>query len=382
MSQEAINLAKDLIEKQSVSPDDAGCMPLIEQKLTAAGFDCQWLNFEDVTNIWATHGSHGPTLALMGHTDVVPTGDEANWLHPPFSPTIVDDALYGRGACDMKGALASMVVAACRFVADNPTHPGRLAFLITSDEEAKAEHGTKAVVKWLQDNNEMVDYALIGEPSSSTRLGDVIKIGRRGSLSGKLTLKGTQGHVAYPEMAHNPIHDALSKLTGLLSHSWDEQHPDFPKTSLQFSNIEAGTGATNVIPGELTAMFNFRYSPATDDKALINAFESKLKDTGVDFEIDWHHSGLPFITSHQSPLVESVVKALKQHVNITPELSTNGGTSDGRFIAQMGTDVVELGPLNKTIHQVNEWVSVQNLVELTAIYHDVIESCLNSNISS
>lgn len=376
MSQDTLDLAKALIEKPSVSPADAGCIPLIEQKLRAVGFDCTPLPFEDVTNLWATHGKHGPTLALMGHTDVVPSGDESGWLHPPFKATIIDDALYGRGACDMKGALAAMIVAATTFVQQNPNHPGRIAFIITSDEEAKAEFGTKAVVEWLQKANETVDYALVGEPSSQARLGDVVKIGRRGSLSGKLTIHGKQGHVAYPELAHNPIHDALLFLKPLLEQKWDDGHPDFPQTSLQFSNIHAGTGANNVIPAELEADFNFRYNPSTDTTKLQQQFESCLQHHGFDYLLQWHHSGHPFITSHQSPIIQSVVQSLKSHLNLVPELSTNGGTSDGRFIARMGTDVVELGPVNQTIHQVNEWTSIQSLMDLTKIYYDVIADCL------
>ncbi len=378
MSLTTLDLAKALINKPSVSPDDAGCIPLIQQELESSDFSCFNLPFEDVSNLWATHGKHGPTLALLGHTDVVPTGDESHWLHPPFTPTIVDDALYGRGACDMKGALAAMVVAATQFVKDYPEHPGRLAFLLTSDEEAKATHGTKAVVQWLQSQQETVDYALVGEPSSSKSLGDTLKIGRRGSLSGTLTIKGKQGHVAYPHLADNPIHTALKNLHALLDTSWDNGHPDFPETSLQFSNIEAGTGANNVIPGDLMAMFNLRYNPSITADRLIEKFENILKAAEVNFEIAWHHSGSPFITSRDSHLIRCTQQAIKEHCDTIPELSTSGGTSDGRFIAVMDTEVVELGPLNQTIHQVNEWISVTHLNELTKVYYTIIKNCLNN----
>lgn len=377
MEHSTLSLAKTLIEKPSVSPDDAGCLPIICKKLEEVGFDTKLLDFENVKNLWATHGSEGPTLCLVGHTDVVPTGPQNNWIHPPFEPTIIGDALYGRGACDMKGALAAMIVAACQYAKDFPEHKGRLAFLITSDEEGKALHGTRAVVEWLQQQNEHIEYALVGEPSSKQRLGDVVKIGRRGSLNGELTIKGKQGHVAYPHLAENPIHNAFEVLNPLLDIKWDTGHPDFPETSLVFSNIQSGTGANNVIPGDLSAKFNFRYNPAVNHDHLIKAFEAKLSESNIDFEIDWQHSGLPFITEHESPLIKSTVKAIKDQLEIEPELSTTGGTSDGRFIALMGTDVVEFGPINETIHQVNEWVSVQHLIEITKVYYEIIKDVFN-----
>ena len=377
MTLSVVDLAKQLIEKPSVTPEDKGCIDIIIEKLNQAGFACEKVVIEDVTNLWASHGqAEGPTLCLVGHTDVVPTGDESNWLHPPFKPTVVGDALYGRGACDMKGALAAMVVSAIEYVKAYPQHKGRLALLITSDEEGPALNGIRQMVSLLQEKNERIDYCLVGEPSSDQRLGDIIKIGRRGSLNAQITIKGQQGHVAYPHLAKNPIHQAFEAFNAAVHYTWDKGHPDFPNTSLQFSNIKAGTGAENVIPGQLSASLNFRYNPSASVESLQTQLEALLKNKGLEYDIDWRHSGEPCITSRESQLIEALQGSLTKHLGFKAELSTDGGTSDGRFVAQMGADVVELGPINATIHQVNEWVSVQSLIELSAIYFDTYKKIL------
>ncbi|HET9843700.1 MAG TPA: succinyl-diaminopimelate desuccinylase [Gammaproteobacteria bacterium] len=373
---DAINLAIELIKKPSVSPEDAGCIDLIVKYLQPYGFQCEIFHCEGVTNLWATHGTQSPCLSLIGHTDVVPPGEETLWSTPPFEPVIEDNILYGRGACDMKGALAAMVIAACEYVQQYPNHAGTLAFIITSDEEGKALFGTRKVVEWLQNSKKTIEYALVGEPSSVNQLADTIKIGRRGSLTGNLTIQGIQGHVAYPQLAKNPIHQAFEVLHTLTQKQWGDEHPDFPLTSLQFSNIQAGTGADNVIPDSLTTIFNFRYNPTITHTELIASFEQELQNNAINYTVEWHHSGSPFITSRNSKLLQTLLETLKEQKYPDPTLSTSGGTSDGRFLGAIGTEVVEIGPVNKTIHQINECVDIEQLKALQKIYFQVFRRIL------
>jgi succinyl-diaminopimelate desuccinylase len=337
------------------------------ERLEKLGFEINRLRFGDVDNFWAIRGTTGPLLCFAGHTDVVPTGPHENWTYPPFEPTINDGQLYGRGAADMKGSLAAMIVAVEQFVAEQPQHNGRIGFLITSDEEGPAVNGTVKVVDWLKQHNRIPDYCLVGEPSSTAKCGDVIKNGRRGSLGCVMRVKGLQGHVAYPHLASNPIHSALPALTELAAQVWDHGNEFFPATSLQISNINSGTGATNVIPGELEVVFNFRFSTEVTDQQLRQRTEAIFDKHGLDYELDWNLSGQAFLTP-KGALVEAAVASIKQVTGLDAELSTAGGTSDGRFIAPMGTQVVELGPVNASIHQVNENVNVEDLDRLTSIY--------------
>jgi len=372
---ETIELAKDLISRASVTPEDKGCQSMIIERLEKVGFTIHSLPFGGVKNFWATHGSSGPVFAFAGHTDVVPVGIESQWKTKPFEPTIIDGMLYGRGAADMKGSLASMLVATERFVTENSNHPGTIGFLITSDEEGPAVNGTVKVVEYLQKNNQKVDYCLVGEPSSTDTLGDVIKNGRRGSLNAFLTIKGKQGHIAYPQLANNPIHLAVPALNALCNEVWDNGNEYFPATSFQFSNIHSGTGVTNVIPGEIEVVFNFRYSTETTHEQIQSRVLEILDEHGLDYGIEWQHSGLPFLTP-RGALVNACVDAIRDVNGVETELSTSGGTSDGRFISQMDTQVVELGPLNATIHQVNECVSVDDLENLTLVYRQVLQNIL------
>jgi succinyl-diaminopimelate desuccinylase len=372
---ETIELAKDLINRASVTPEDKGCQAMMIKRLKRLGFTIQSLAFGDVENFWATHGSSGPVFAFAGHTDVVPVGIESQWQTDPFESTIIDGMLYGRGAADMKGSLAAMLVATEQYVLENPNHPGTIGFLITSDEEGPAINGTVKVVEYLQKNHQKVDYCLVGEPSSTNMLGDVIKNGRRGSLNAWLTIKGKQGHIAYPQLAKNPIHLAMPALNALCNETWDNGNEYFPATSFQFSNIHSGTGVTNVIPGEVGVVFNFRYSTETTHEKIQSRVLEILDDYGLDYDIEWQHSGRPFITP-EGVLVSACVDAIKGVNGVEAILSTSGGTSDGRFISQMGTQVVELGPLNATIHQVDECVSVNDLENLTLIYQQVLKNIL------
>jgi succinyl-diaminopimelate desuccinylase len=340
-------------------------------RLSKAGFKIQPLPFDDVDNFWAIRGESGPILCFAGHTDVVPSGPESSWQSPPFEPTVKDGVLTGRGAADMKGSLAAMVVAVENFVANNPNHLGRIAFLITSDEEGIAANGTVKVVEWLKQQNTIPEYCLVGEPSSSEKCGDTIKNGRRGSLGCKLRVLGKQGHVAYPHLADNPIHNVAPALAELATYEWDRGNDFFPATSFQVSNINGGTGATNVIPGELDIVFNFRFSTEVTEQQLRETTEAILDKHQLDYKIDWHLSGQPFLTA-EGELVDAAVSAVKQVTGLDTELSTAGGTSDGRFIAPMGTQVVELGPINATIHQINECVAVEDLERLTAIYEALL----------
>ncbi|WP_036137106.1 succinyl-diaminopimelate desuccinylase [Luteibacter sp. 9135] len=371
MTSAVLNLTCDLIRRRSVTPDDAGCLPLIAGRLAAVGFRIQHLRFGDVDNLWATHGQDGPVLAFLGHTDVVPSGPEAAWLSPPFEPTERDGVLYGRGAADMKGSVAAMVVALERYVAAHPEHAGTLGLLLTSDEEGVALHGVREVVDYFAAVGQRIDACVVGEPSAKERLGDLIRVGRRGSLSGTLTVRGVQGHVAYPEKAKNPIHAFAPALAALAAERWDEGNADFPPTSFQVSNLNAGTGANNVIPGELVALVNFRFATASTADGLRERAEAILRAHDVDFAIDWHLSGHPFLATPGGRLREVVVGVCRDLCGIDPEQSTGGGTSDGRFIAPMGAEVIELGPVNATIHKVNECVSIADLERLPDLYEAI-----------
>ncbi|MBF8724312.1 succinyl-diaminopimelate desuccinylase [Pseudomonas guariconensis] len=368
-----LQLACDLIRRPSVTPVDADCQAQMMNRLGAVGFQLEPMRIEDVDNFWATHGTQdGPVLCFAGHTDVVPTGPVQAWQHEPFEALIdADGMLCGRGAADMKGSLASMVVASERFVRDYPNHRGKVAFLITSDEEGPAHHGTKAVVERLRARNERLDWCIVGEPSSTTLLGDVVKNGRRGSLGAKLTVRGKQGHVAYPHLARNPIHLAAPALAELAAEHWDEGNAFFPPTSFQISNLNSGTGATNVVPGELVAVFNFRFSTESTVEGLQARVAAILDKHQLDWSIDWALSGLPFLTE-PGELLDAVSAGIKAVTGRDTQPSTSGGTSDGRFIATLGTQVVELGPVNATIHQVDERILASDLELLTEIYYQTL----------
>ena len=370
-----LELAKSLISRASVTPDDNGCQALMIERLEKIGFTIYPLKFGDVDNFWAVHGNNGPIFSFAGHTDVVPAGDDDAWESNPFEPTIKNGMLYGRGAADMKGSLASMVVATENFIEKNPNHNGIIAFLITSDEEGVAINGTAKVMDFLKDNNQKIDFCLVGEPSTTAILGDVIKNGRRGSLNACLRVKGKQGHIAYPQLADNPIHLVTPALNQLCDEQWDNGNNYFPATSFQISNIHSGDKVTNVIPGEVEVMFNFRYSTETTKEELQKRVNDILDSHKLNYFVEWSHSGYPFLTP-KGELVSACVDAIEKIKAIKPELSTSGGTSDGRFIAQEGTQVVELGPNNSTIHQVNESVSVQDLEDLTKIYFQVLTNIL------
>mgnify|MGYP003407255609 FL=1 len=365
----------DLIREPSVTPFDADCQTLMIRRLEAIGFRIERLRFGEVDNFWARRGTQAPVLCFAGHTDVVPTGPIEQWKVPPFEPTITDGILTGRGAADMKGSLAAMVVACEQFIAAHPDHQGSIAFLITSDEEGVAVDGTVRVVETLEARNEKITWCLVGEPSSTTLVGDVIKNGRRGSLGGILTVHGRQGHVAYPHLADNPIHRALPALTELAAETWDHGNEFFPATSFQISNIHAGTGANNVIPGDLQVVFNFRFSTELTDAILRERTEAVLNRHGLTYTLDWKLSGQPFLTPRGN-LVDAAVQAIRSVTGRETELSTSGGTSDGRFIAPTGAQVLELGPVNKTIHQINECVAADDLDTLTAIYTQLLKNLL------
>ena len=365
----------DLIREPSVTPFDADCQTLMIRRLEAIGFRIERLRFGDVDNFWARRGDQAPVFCFAGHTDVVPTGPIEQWKIPPFEPRIEDGLLTGRGAADMKGSLAAMVVACERFVAEHPDHRGSIAYLITSDEEGVAVDGTVRVVETLEARQEKIDWCLVGEPSSTAQVGDVIKNGRRGSLGGILTVHGRQGHVAYPHLADNPIHRALPALAELAAETWDHGNEFFPATSFQISNINAGTGANNVIPGDLEVVFNFRFSTELTETQLRERTESVLQRHGLNYTLNWKLSGHPFLTP-RGDLVDAAVTAIKQVTGRDTELSTSGGTSDGRFIAPTGAQVVELGPVNKTIHQINECVSANDLDTLTDIYEQLLKKLL------
>ena len=377
MKNNIINLAQDLIRRPSISPADQGCQQVIADRLQQLGFTLEWLPFGDTLNLWAKHGNTHPVIAFAGHTDVVPVGDEAQWAYPPFEARIVDNMLYGRGAADMKGSLSALVVAAEEFVKANPNHAGTIALLITSDEEAAAKDGTVKVVETLMARGEPIHYCVVGEPSSGKVLGDVIKNGRRGSITGDLYIEGVQGHVAYPHLAENPVHTSLNFLTELTAYQWDNGNEFFPPTSLQIANIKAGTGSNNVIPGELYVQFNLRYCTEVTDEIIKNKVAEILAKYQLKHRISWNLSGKPFLAGN-GELVKAAVQAVENVTKITPRLDTSGGTSDGRFIALMGAEVVEFGPLNATIHKVNECVSVEDLGKCGEVYYQILEYLLKS----
>ncbi|MDH5766632.1 MAG: succinyl-diaminopimelate desuccinylase [Gammaproteobacteria bacterium] len=372
---ETINLALDLISRSSVTPDDKGCQKLMTERLETIGFTIENMRFADVDNFWARRGTTGPLLAFAGHTDVVPTGPVGKWKIDPFKPEIIDGNLYGRGAADMKGSLAAMTTACERFIDQHPDHKGSIAFLITSDEEGPSINGTVKVVEQLEKRNEKIDWCLVGEPSSTDKLGDVVKNGRRGSLSGTLTINGKQGHVAYPHLAENPIHTAAPAIAELTAIQWDNGNEFFPPTTFQISNIHAGTGANNVIPGELQILFNLRFSTEVTETELRNRIEAIFNKHQLEYELEWSLSGNPFLTP-EGELVDAVCKSIKETCGYDTQLSTAGGTSDGRFIAPTGAQVVELGPLNATIHQINEHVLAEDLNTLSDIYLGIMKHLL------
>ena len=372
---DTLALAKELISRPSVTPNDSGCQKILAQRLQTLGFNIESLRFGDVDNLWARRGNEGPLFVFAGHTDVVPTGPESDWRHAPFSPTEENGMLYGRGAADMKGSLAAMITATERFLAQHADHRGSIAYLITSDEEGVAIDGTVKVVEWLQARNENIDWCLVGEPTSTDRVGDVIKNGRRGSLGATLTVRGVQGHVAYPHLAKNPVHLFAPALAELVATEWDQGNEHFPPTTFQISNIHGGTGATNVIPGELTVIFNFRFSTEVTDTQLRNHVEAVFKKHQLDYTIDWQLSGQPFLTP-KGELVDAAQQAIETVCGYATELSTSGGTSDGRFIAPTGAQVLELGPLNATIHKVDEHVGLAELDTLSRIYQQILNNLL------
>ncbi|MCG3168829.1 MAG: Succinyl-diaminopimelate desuccinylase [Pseudomonadales bacterium] len=363
-------LAAELIARASITPDDAGCQQLLAARLEACGFRCTRLRYGEVQNLWAECGSGGPLLVFAGHTDVVPPGDRAAWTHPPFAPLLREGMLYGRGAADMKGSLAAMVTACERLLAGGAP-AGRIAFLLTSDEEGPAVDGTRRVVEWLRERGERIDWCIVGEPSSSRSPGDTLRVGRRGSLGAELVVRGVQGHVAYPERARNPVHQALAALAELAATRWDEGNAHFPPTSLQISDIHAGNGATNVIPGELRVLFNLRFGTASDADALMRRIGELFTRHALEHELVWHRHGEPFLTAG-GELLTAATEAIVASGAPPPELSTGGGTSDGRFIAPLGCQVIELGPCNATIHKVDECVGAAELDALSALYEAIM----------
>ncbi len=372
---DVLAVTKDLINRRSVTPEDAGCQDMMKDWLAELGFNNETMVFDDTTNLWARRGNDGPVFCFAGHTDVVPSGPESAWKTPPFSATEKDGVLYGRGAADMKGSLAAMLTATRQFVNDYPDHHGSIAFLITSDEEGPFINGTTRVIDTLEARNEKIKWCIVGEPSSTNTVGDVVKNGRRGSLTGDLIVKGIQGHVAYPHLAKNPVHDASPALAELANSHWDNGNEFFPPTSFQISNIHAGTGAGNVIPGELHVCFNFRFSTEVTDRELIRRVEDILARHKLDYEIKWTFNGQPFLTD-KGDLVEAAQKAISSEMDFETELSTAGGTSDGRFIAPTGAQVVELGPVNASIHKIDEHVRIQDLYHLERIYYRIMEHLL------
>ena len=364
-------LTCELIRRTSVTPADAGCQAVLASRLAAAGFAIEHLRFGDVDNLWATHGTQGPVMVLLGHTDVVPSGPVDAWTSAPFEPSVRDGRLYGRGAADMKSGVAAMTLALEAFVSAHPDHAGTVALLVTSDEEGPSVDGVRRVVEAFRARRQRIDWCLVGEPSSKRVLGDLIRVGRRGSLSGRLTVKGVQGHVAYPEKALNPIHAFAPALAELAATRWDDGNDAFPPTSFQVSNIASGAGAGNVIPGVLTASFNFRFGTASTASALRERVEACLQRHGLDVDLAWDLSGDPFLTA-PGRLRDAVVAAIQASQGIEPEASTGGGTSDGRFIAPLGAEVVELGPVNASIHKVDEHVDLVDLEALPGLYADIL----------
>jgi succinyl-diaminopimelate desuccinylase len=374
-----LDYTRELIRRASVTPEDAGCQQWLAEKLEALGFHCEHLRFGEVDNLWARRGNTGPLLVFAGHTDVVPTGDLGKWRSDPFQPEIRDGMLYGRGAADMKSSIAAWLVAVEDFIAAHPDHRGSLGWLITADEEGPAVNGTVKVVEYLEARQEKIDYCLVGEPSSTAHMGDTIKNGRRGSLGARLVVRGTQGHVAYPHLADNPIHRVAPALAELAAEVWDNGNDFFPATSFQISNIRAGTGATNVIPGDCDVLFNFRFSTELTADDLKQRTEAILRRHGIDcqhdHQLEWNLSGQPFLTA-RGALVDAAVAAIKEVTGIDTILSTAGGTSDGRFIAPTGAQVVELGPINATIHKIDEHTPVAELEPLSEVYRGIMEKLL------
>jgi succinyl-diaminopimelate desuccinylase len=370
-----IELAQDLIRRHSVTPEDANCQDMLTERLERLGFTAEQMNFGEVKNLWLRKGTEAPLFVFAGHTDVVPTGPENNWTHPPFEAEIHDEVLFGRGSADMKGSIAAMATACERFLEQHPDHQGSIAFLITSDEEGPAIDGTIKVVETLEARDEKIDWCLVGEPTSTSTVGDVIKNGRRGSLGARLVVKGKQGHVAYPHLAINPIHRLAPALAELTAKEWDQGNKFFPPTTFQISNINGGTGATNVVPGHVDLLFNFRFSTEVMAEELSQEVEAILNSHELDYDIEWTLSGNPFLTP-EGDLVDAMIAGIKEVMGIDTELSTSGGTSDGRFIAPTGAQVVELGPLNATIHQVDERVHVSELNNLSSIYEAILNNLL------
>ncbi len=375
MSNAAFEYTRELIAHPSTTPDDAGCQDWLATKLEPLGFTVEKIVSKDVTNLWARRGSEGPVVCFAGHTDVVPTGPLEKWSYDPFIPTLSDDFLYGRGAADMKGSIAAFLAAVEAFVAAQPEHKGSIAWLITSDEEGPATDGTVKVVERLAARKELLDYCIVGEPTCAEEFGDTIKNGRRGSLHGRLRVKGVQGHIAYPHLAKNPIHLAAPAIAELAATEWDQGNDYFPPTTWQISNMHSGTGATNVIPGHADIVFNFRFATASTVEGLQAKVHAILDKHGLDYELDWEVGAKPFLTP-RGKLVEALSDAIQDTVGLTPTLSTTGGTSDGRFIADISREVVEFGPINKTIHKIDECVGVDELVNLSAIYRRTLEKLL------
>lgn len=375
MPRTTLELAQTLIKRPSITPHDQGCQKLLAACLEPLGFKNETLKYGLVDNLWSRRGKNPPLFVFAGHTDVVPPGPAEEWLNDPFAPEIRNGYLYGRGAADMKGSLAAMITATEKFIAAHPDHTGSIAFLITSDEEGEAVDGTRKVIEHLQQRHETIDWCLVGEPSSSKQLGDTVKNGRRGSLSGELIVHGQQGHIAYPHLADNPIHKAASALAALCAKKWDNGNASFPPTSFQISNIQAGTGATNVIPGRLNAHFNLRYSTETHHQQLREQIEALLQTFNLNFEIRWKLFGEPFITPHGA-LIDACKAAIHEQLGLQTELSTSGGTSDGRFIAKTGAQIIELGPVNDSIHKINEYVQISDLDKLADIYLTILKKLL------
>ncbi len=371
----AIDLLCELIRCESITPDDAGCQDILVRHLTRLGFDCQPMPCGKVSNLWARRGDTGPVLCFAGHTDVVPPGPDGSWQSDPFDPLIKDGLLYGRGSADMKSGLAAMIIALEHFIEAHPEHEGSLTMLITSDEEGRARDGTRKVIETLSARDEHIDWCVLGEPSSQQSLGDVVRIGRRGSLSGLLTVRGVQGHVAYPQLADNPISRFAPVLAELHTIEWDQGNEHFPPTSFQVVDIQAGLGFPNVTPAELSARFNFRYSTQWDHERLKTRVHEIFDAHEIDYELNWHLSGEPFLTQ-AGKLSEAVGEAVRDHTGKLPEFSTGGGTSDGRFISPAGTDVVELGPVNESIHKVDEHVRIDDVIALTTMYERIMERML------
>jgi succinyl-diaminopimelate desuccinylase len=371
-----IEYTRELIARPSLTPDDAGCQDWLAERLAPLGFSQEWVRSGGVTNLWARRGSVAPVVCFAGHTDVVPTGPVERWSYDPFTPTLSDDCLYGRGAADMKGSIAAFLVAVEDFVAAHPDHPGSIAWLITSDEEGPAVDGTVKVVERLAARGERIDYCIVGEPTCAERFGDTLKNGRRGSLHGRLRIHGIQGHIAYPQLAKNPIHLAAPVIAELAAIEWDACNEYFPPTTWQISNIHGGTGATNVIPGHVDIVFNFRFSTASTVEGLKAHVHHLLDRHGIQYDLDWELGAKPYLTP-RGRLVEALTAAIEGHTGITPQLSTTGGTSDGRFIADIAREVVEFGPVNKTIHKIDECVGVEELNRLVAIYRATLERLLD-----